>query len=126
MFESSEFKGRMKASTLKPLDFGLSIKCPSAYLGTRVYQNQILEESIGVLAEFYSTFSNSISFPEIATIAIQNLKKFVKNRNDFSTSKEIGGLLKVLAENSSVVEKRRNTVDYGPCDAKAVNIILTF
>ena len=80
MFESNEFKSGKngRPSTLKQLDFSLSVKCPNAYLGTRVYQSQILEEGLTLLLAFYKSFANDIGFPELAFVGIQTLKRFSK------------------------------------------------
>jgi nucleolar complex protein 2 len=124
MFESSEFKGKVKQSTLKPIDFNTSIKTPSTYFGTKIYQKQILEESIKILIYFYMIHCNSISFPELTVGVISSLRRIVKNVNEFATSKEIGALIKVLVENSEFVNKKRNVIEYGPLDDRAVLILL--
>jgi nucleolar complex protein 2 len=122
MFESSEFKGKVKQSTLKPIDFTMNIKTPITYFGTKIYQKQILEESVKILIYFYSIHCNSISFPELCVGVITSLRRVMKNQKEFGTSKEIGTLIKVLTENSEFVEKKRNNVEYGPLDPRAVSI----
>ncbi|KAI8903986.1 Noc2p family-domain-containing protein [Gorgonomyces haynaldii] len=119
VFESSEFKHNPKPSTLKPLDFQLSIKCPNTYLGTRTYGKGLVDETLSCLFRFYALFAGSISFPELVIPTMIQLKRLYKKQ--LSTYKDIHTLLEKLEQNYQYVLSKRNQVSFGPNDLESIS-----
>ncbi|KAJ3048314.1 Nucleolar Complex 2 protein [Rhizophlyctis rosea] len=119
-FESAELRGKAKPSTQKPLDFMLNIKTANSYLGTRTYQNGVVEEVVNLLFDYYGAFALSIAFPELAIPAILQLKRYAKKSKNFHMNKQIQQLVEKLEQNSRFIEQKRSQVDFSPKDEQKV------
>jgi hypothetical protein len=78
IFDSNELKSKGKASTLKPLDFGMHVRAPREYLGTKTYQAGLGEQVMGLLYRMYACQGRSIGFPEMSVGIGLRLRKIVK------------------------------------------------
>ncbi|KAJ3294549.1 Nucleolar Complex 2 protein, partial [Blyttiomyces sp. JEL0837] len=116
VFESSELRSKPKPSTLKPMDFGLALKTPNQYLGTRPYQVGVAEEAVNLLIDFYDCFALSVGFPELAVPAVLQFKRYMKKSKNVIANKQIQQLLEVLEQNSKFIEQKRANVDFAPKD----------
>ncbi|KAJ3043715.1 Nucleolar Complex 2 protein [Rhizophlyctis rosea] len=119
-FESTELRGKAKPSTQKPMDFVLNIKAPNPYLGTRTYQNGVVEEVVNLLFDYYGAFALSIAFPELAVPAILQLKRYAKKSKNFRMNKQIQQLVEKLEQNSRFIEGKRSQVYFSPKDEAKV------
>ncbi|KAI9207968.1 Noc2p family-domain-containing protein [Polychytrium aggregatum] len=124
VFESAELRNKAKPSTAKPMDFIHSIKAPNNYLGTRVYQNNVVDEVVGLMSDYFASFALSISFPELVVPAIIQIKRFVKKSKNFTANKQLQQLVEKLEQNSQFIESRRSNVDFSPRDeGKCMNFL---
>lgn len=151
---SAEMKKAPKPSTLKPLDFHVSVRAPKSYLRTRVYQDGVGDQVAELLAEFFLLWTKSIAFPELALPVIVMLKRWLKSVSSSSSShshanphhqsntnktkgKAQGGgnkngkvngaialLVQKLEANSRWIEERRAKVDFAPTDRAQVEAFL--
>lgn len=130
MLESSEFTRKSKPSTLVTLDFQTLIRVPKTYLRTKVYADQIVEETIYYLLEFLNLFAKNIAFPELVVPIIMTLKrvnKTSKSSRDVANAKlvsSVKSLLEKIQRQSSFILERRATVDYAPKDIVKVEAFL--
>jgi len=76
-----------KPSTLKPLDFEVTIRVVKGYLRTRVYQDGVGEQVIELLSEFFALWCKSIAFPELALPVIVMLKRWLKEVSPYNALK---------------------------------------
>ena len=121
VLNSAEMKKPPKPSTLKSLDFNVSIRATKAYLRTRVYQDGIGEQVTELLSEFFVLWTKNIAFPELALPVIVMLKRWVKamtkksggNKNN-KVSSMLALLVQKLEANSRWVEEKRNKVEFAP------------
>ncbi|EUC45825.1 hypothetical protein COCMIDRAFT_94514 [Bipolaris oryzae ATCC 44560] len=121
VLNSAEMKKPPKPSTLKALDFNVSIRATKAYLRTRVYQDGIGEQVAELLSEFFVLWTKNIAFPELALPVIVMLKRWVKamtkksggNKNN-KVSSMLALLVQKLEANSRWVEEKRNKVEFAP------------
>lgn len=126
---SAEMKKAPKASTLKPLDFALSIRTPKAYLRTRVYQDGVADQVIELLSEFFVLWAKNVAFPELALPVIVMLKRWLKevsrrepgkgNKNQ-KVNTSVSLLVQKLEANARFVEERRAKVEFAPNDRRGV------
>ncbi|UZJ54176.1 hypothetical protein CBS101457_003496 [Exobasidium rhododendri] len=129
MLESTEFTRKSKPSTLNTLDFQIIIRIPKAYVRTKVYADQIVEETVYFLLEFLNLFSKSIAFPELVvpiTITLKRIIKTSKVHRDVNNAKlvsSIKSLLEKMQRQSEYLIEKRNKVDFAPKD---VNQVLSF
>ena len=84
---SAEMRKSPKPSTLKPLDFEVTIRVVKGYLRTRVYQDGVGEQVIELLSEFFALWCKSIAFPELALPVIVMLKRWLKEVSPYNASK---------------------------------------
>ena len=123
---SAEMRKPPKPSTLKALDFDVSIKASKSFLRTRVYQDGVGEEVVALLADFFALWTKSIAFPELALPVIIMLKRWLKqvsgkdgNKNG-KVNSAISLLVQKLESNSRWIEEQRATVDFAPNDRAGV------
>ncbi|KAK5242711.1 Nucleolar Complex 2 protein [Cryomyces antarcticus] len=114
-----------KNSTLKALDFATS------YLRTRVYQTGVGEQIQELLSEFFTLWTKSIAFPELALPVTVMLKRWLKDVSNKATGNKNGKvnfmivlLLQKLEANSRWIEERRAKVEYAPDDRAGVERFL--
>ncbi|CAN9341017.1 unnamed protein product [Alternaria alternata] len=131
VLNSAEMKKPPKPSTLKALDFSISIRASKAFLRTRIYQDGIGEQVAELLAEFFILWTKNIAFPELALPVIVMLKRWVKaitkkssgNKNT-KVSSLIALLVQKLEANSRWVEEKRNKVEFAPNNRAGVESFL--
>ncbi|KAI8927440.1 Noc2p family-domain-containing protein [Entophlyctis helioformis] len=117
IFMSAEMTGHTKPSTIKPLDFALTIKAPNSYLGTRTYRKSLTDEVVHLLFNYYTTLSLSISFPELVIPAIMELRLLSKKHSkDMQIKKQFQSLIEKLEQNSKFIEQQRSQIEFGPKD----------
>ena len=151
---SNEMRRTSKGSTLKPIDFSVSLRAHQGYLRTRIYQDGVGEQVIELFGEFFVLWAKSIAFPEVALPVIVMLKRWLKqvspynpNAGSNGTSKakqkgrdrgksDVGGnrnhklnssvslLIQKLEANSAFIEERRAKVEYSPRDRAGVESFL--
>jgi nucleolar complex protein 2 len=130
MLESTEFTRKPKPSTLVTLDFSTLIRAPKAYLRTKVYADQLVDETLFYLLEFLNQFAKSIAFPELVVPIIITLKRVIKTSK---SSREIGnpklvsavkGILEKIQRQSSYITEKRVSIDFAPKNIAKVEAFL--
>ncbi|ORY51882.1 Noc2-domain-containing protein [Rhizoclosmatium globosum] len=124
LFDTAELRGNPKPSTLKPLNFVITLKAPQQYIGTRSYQNGIVEQVTGLLMEYYDCYAFSIGFPELVVPAVVQFRRWIKRSKNVVANKQVQGLLDSLEQNAKFIEGKRSAVDFAPKDEGKVNAFL--
>ncbi|KAG8629803.1 hypothetical protein KVT40_001422 [Elsinoe batatas] len=128
VLQSGEMRKPPKGSSLKALDFAVTIRAPKSYLGTRVYQDGIGEQVQELLSEFFVLWAKNVAFPELSLPVIILLKRWLKeigphskhpNQNS-KVSGMIGLLVQKLDANCKWVEERRAKVEFAPNNRSGV------
>jgi nucleolar complex protein 2 len=129
--------GRLKPSTLKPLDLETSVRAPQQYLKTRVYSETLAEEAAFLLAEWFSSrpVQGSIAFPEISVPVLVVLRKALKTARNAPKGRGgkeaavIKALVDRVEDSTRWIEKKRSSATFGPAQLdeifaweKALNI----
>ena len=123
---SAEMRKPPKPSTLKAIDFDISIKASKSFLRTRVYQDGVGEEVVALLSDFFALWTKSIAFPELALPVIFMLKRWLKQMSGKDGNKNgkinsaISLLVQKLEANSRWIEEQRATIDFAPNDRAGV------
>ncbi|KAG8959627.1 Nucleolar Complex 2 protein [Tulasnella sp. 419] len=105
---------KSKPSTLRPLDITIHIRAPTQYLGTKVYNESIVEESTFVLAEWCETLQGSIAFPEIMVPILMVLKRAVKKSKGGKISGCVKALIEKIEDGVRWAENQRSNVGFAP------------
>lgn len=131
VLSSAEMKKAPKATTLKAFDFAVAYKAPKSYLRTRIYQDNVGEQIVELLSEFFLLWSKSIAFPELALPVIIQLKRWLKqarSRNQGNKNAKLVSQLVTLVQkleaNAKFIEERRAKVDFAPKDRAQVDAFL--
>jgi nucleolar complex protein 2 len=145
VLSSPELKKAPKASTLRPLDFATTLRAPSTYLKTRVYQTGLGEQVAELLAEFFGIWCKNIAFPELVIPPTVLLKRWLKevsphqhthNPKQSRNGKQDKGnrnakfcsavvlLVQKLDANAKFVAEKRRTVDFAPSNREGVENFL--
>lgn len=121
-------KARKDASTLTQPDFEAILHVPQGYLGTKVYQNAVLDEFCDALVECLVLYAKSIAFPELVAPLTVTIRRFVKHEGAQSQNPRIKQMLVGLCErldtNAKFILKHRSKVNYGPRDKAAIESFL--
>lgn len=119
------------ATTLKPLDFASSIRAPSSYLKSRVYQDGLGEQLLELFSEFLVLWCKSIAYPELQLPITVMLKRWLKTASKPASSNrnpKFNQALLLLVQKSEAnakwIEERRNKVSFSPKDRKEVEAFL--
>lgn len=126
VLNSAEMKKPAKASTQKALDFATTIRAPTAYLKTKVYQDGVGEQVVELFSEFLVLWTKSIAFPELQLPLIVMLKRWIKvaSKSGGNKNAKLNQSLHLLVQkaeaNSKWIEERRNKVTFSPKDRVAV------
>ncbi|TWU76338.1 Nucleolar Complex 2 protein [Metarhizium rileyi] len=131
VLSSAEMKKAPKATTLKAFDFAVAYKAPKSYLRTRIYQDNVGDQIVELLGEYFLLWCTSIALPELALPVIIQLKRWLKqvrsktqgNRNAKLVS-QLVILVQKLEANAKFVEERRAKVDFAPRDRAQVDAFL--
>ncbi|KAF2219451.1 Noc2p family-domain-containing protein [Elsinoe ampelina] len=128
VLQSGEMRKPPKGSSLKALDFAVTIRAAKSYLGTRVYQDGIGEQVQELLGEFFVLWAKNVAFPELSLPVIILLKRWLKeigphskhpNQNS-KVSGMIGLLVQKLDANCKWVEEKRAKVEFAPNNRSGV------
>ncbi|MDI1490370.1 MAG: Nucleolar Complex 2 protein [Ramalina farinacea] len=143
VLQSPELSKPPRPSTLPPLDFSTSLRCPKSYLRTRIYQDGVGQQTQELLAEFFGCWAKSIAFPDLVIPPTVMLKRWLKSASstpqrggmDAHTGKKsegrgnknaklnnlIGLLVQKMNANAEFVERARRNVRFGPGDREQVD-----
>ena len=133
VLNSAEMRKPPKPSTLKPLDFNISIRAPQSYLRTRTYQDGVGEQVQELLSEFFVLWCKNIAFPELSLPVTIMLKRWLKDVNNRTPGKgnknqKINGMVSLLVQkveaNARFVEEKRAKVEFAPDNRKGVEKFL--
>ncbi|PGG97284.1 hypothetical protein AJ79_09270 [Helicocarpus griseus UAMH5409] len=131
VLNSAEMRKPPKSSTLRPLDFAISIRAPKSYLRTRVYQDGVGFEVAELLSEFFILWTKNIAFPELSLPVIVMLKRWLKevsSRSSGNKNTKINQMIMLLVQkleaNSRWIEERRSKVTFAPRDRAEVEVFL--
>ncbi|XP_020615679.1 nucleolar complex protein 2 homolog isoform X3 [Orbicella faveolata] len=120
ILESAEFNKKTKMSTAKPTEFSCILKVSKQQLGTKPYQDAVVDHIFELLLEFFSVHAHSIAFPEIALPAVVRLRKFIKTTSVPKYRKQLKQLVDKIEETSTEVTNRRSKVSFSPKDIDEV------
>lgn len=134
VLNSAEMRRAPKPTTLKPLDFNVTIRAPKSYLRTRTYQDGVAEQTQELLSEFFVMWSKNIASPELALPVTVMLRRWLKEVNQRGKTKggnkntKINSMIQLLVQkieaNSKWIEERRAKVEFAPNDRKGAESFL--
>ncbi|KKZ61562.1 hypothetical protein EMCG_00545 [[Emmonsia] crescens] len=127
VLNSAEMRKPPKSSTLRPLDFATSIRAPTSYLRTRIYQDGVGAEVAELLSEFFILWAKNIAFPELSLPVIVMLKRWLKevaSRTSGNKNTKVNQMIVLVVQkleaNSRWIEERRSKVTFAPRDRAEV------
>jgi nucleolar complex protein 2 len=114
---------KSKASTLRPLDFEITLRAPQQYLHTHVYADNMTHEAAFLTAEWLSVRAvhGSIAFPELVVPIVASLRRALKSsRSGASMSVSVKSLVERIEESARWISQRRIGVAFAPGNTAAV------
>jgi nucleolar complex protein 2 len=85
--------------TLKPTSLTYTLKVANKLLGTKVYQDALITNTLDVIHDYMSVYSYSIAFPELAIPCVVTLKKFAKRCRNGIWRKKTLALIETVRRN---------------------------
>jgi len=114
---------KSKASTLRPLDFEITLRAPQQYLHTHVYAENTAHEAAFLTAEWLSVRAvhGSIAFPELVVPVVASLRRALKAaRSGAKVSAAVKTLVERIEESARWISQRRAGVTFAPGNSAAV------
>ncbi|KAM7259739.1 hypothetical protein ACFE04_015480 [Oxalis oulophora] len=101
-----------------------NLKLPKNWLKSRNFQQVCVSSAIEVLAAHFSQWSFRISFPELATIPLIRLKKFIETTHVENFRRVVKRFIDQVEQNIKFVQKKRDEVAYSPKDLQSADSFL--
>ncbi|EPX72627.1 noc complex subunit Noc2 family protein [Schizosaccharomyces octosporus yFS286] len=124
VLDSPELSRKPKPSTLKPLDWEVEIRAPTAYLRTRVYQDGITNQLLELLGEYYVLYATNVAFPEFVIPAIVRAKRFAKRSKNVKLNRSLLTLVQKLEQQSEFVLSHRAQQKISPANLDSLDAFL--
>lgn len=121
---STSINKKPKSSNLPAFDFDHKIKANKSYLGTKTFQDGLIEQFLELTAEFFVLYSKSIAFPELVTPAILALRRYSKKSTNAKFNKQLQQLIEKLNSNATYISNKREKVKFGPANRTEVQLFL--
>ncbi|VFQ58789.1 unnamed protein product [Cuscuta campestris] len=106
------------------LNFESVLKLPKHCLKSKVFQEESILSVIEQLSAHFAQWSYHISFPELATIPIIRLKKFLETTCTESFKRIIKRLIDQVEQNADFVRRKRDEVAFSPNDHQSAELFL--
>lgn len=114
-----------EAGAPKPPALRYLFKASKSLMGSKVFQDSALTETLSLLREFFTLYSYNIAFPELSVAALKVIQGFLK---DETVSARCKKSLKLLSQhikhNADWISKKRKTVTFAPKDIDQANAFL--
>ncbi|CCE82940.1 Piso0_002706 [Millerozyma farinosa CBS 7064] len=121
---STSINKKPKSSNLPAFDFDHKIKANQSYLGTKTFQDGLIEQFLELTAEFFVLYSKSIAYPELVTPAILALRRYSKKSANSKFNKQLQQLIEKLNSNATYISSKREKVKFGPANRTEVQLFL--
>lgn len=107
---------KLKGCSLNPLDFTSQFRAPKGYLNTRLYRDDLLDETFTVFIEYLTLHSTSIWFPDMCAPILFHLKKVAKAGTDQKLNRQLNAMIEKIKATVKLTMDRREAVDFTPSD----------
>ncbi|KAJ4842324.1 hypothetical protein Tsubulata_049258 [Turnera subulata] len=122
-----EYKiGKESSKPGKDFSFSTSIKLPKHWLKSRSFQEECVSSVIELLATHFAQWSYHISFPELATISLINLRKFQETTAIESSRRGVKRFVDQVEQNVEFIRKKRDEVAFSPNNQQSADSFLQF
>jgi len=112
--KSAEMLRKPQQRMTKPLNIAVVLAFPKTHIGTKPFQDAVLQESTGLMLQYLDTFSGSIAFPELAVPIQAFLKTFLKKCKSAEIKRALKSLAEQLDANAAFILKERSTAEHSP------------
>jgi len=116
------FKKKSKKVSMKPIDFSCILKLSKSQMLENGFKDATIEEVYGGMLSYMADNSNKISFPELVTPLVFQLKDFLKSCKVQNYSKKIKGLVEKTVANQKMIETRRKHVSFGVGESQKIQV----
>ncbi|KAK6933318.1 Nucleolar complex protein 2 [Dillenia turbinata] len=100
------------------------LKIPKHVLKSGKFQAECVSYAIELLSAHFAQWSYHISFPELATIPIINLRKFQEDTSVESLRRVVKRLIDQVEQNIKFVQEKKNGVAFSPKDHESAESFL--
>jgi len=124
VLDSADLKRKAKVTNTKAIDLSYVLKISQGTLRTKPFQDAILDHLYGLMLEYFTIYSRSIAFPELALPIRITLKQYAKSSLIPPFKKKVTQLVEQLDRNTEFIQKHRQSVNFGPDNAIEVKNFL--
>ncbi|GAB2223186.1 hypothetical protein Droror1_Dr00017324 [Drosera rotundifolia] len=116
--------GKEIGKSEKIADAPTSLKLPKNMLKSQKFQEECIFAVVELLSTHFDQWSYHISFPELATIPLINLRKFLEKSTVETLRQMLKRLIDQVEKNVDFIQTKRNEVSFGPRDQGSVDSFL--
>eukprot|EP01125_Pyxidicula_operculata_P005070 TRINITY_DN1858_c1_g1_i1.p1 TRINITY_DN1858_c1_g1~~TRINITY_DN1858_c1_g1_i1.p1 ORF type:complete len:712 (+),score=233.86 TRINITY_DN1858_c1_g1_i1:31-2166(+) len=124
MLYSPVFNKKIKANSGKPPAYSYMLKMNEKLSETRFFVDNLIGEIHELILNYLTSFSRSISFPELVIPLKLAMKHYLKTAK-FANQK-IKVLLDVINSQSKLIQAERNLVNFGPNDSRVLSFMKNY
>ncbi|KAG4169407.1 hypothetical protein ERO13_A12G077000v2 [Gossypium hirsutum] len=122
-----EYKtGKDNGKPGKDFNFSSTIKLPKHWLKSRKFQDKCVSSVIELLATHFAQWSCHITFPELATIPLICLRKFLETTTIERFQRVVKRFVDQVEQNIEFMQRKRDEVAFSPKDHQIVDSFLQF
>lgn len=101
-----------------------ALQLPKSWLKSKNFVEECVLSSIELLSAHFAQWSYNISFPELATIPLIQLKKFHATTTTENLKRSVKRFIDQVEQNIDFVQKKRDGVSFSPNDQQSVESFL--
>ena len=120
--EAQPKRNREGGITEDDVDMRFLLRTKKSHVKSPLYKIAVWNEALYLLTEHLATHSNSIGFPEAFWAVEATLKKLKKDVKLPKINTQISTILRHMESRSKQIIKKRDQVNFGPCDLTAVKM----
>eukprot|EP01147_Barroeca_monosierra_P001800 gene1800-4904_t len=114
--QSTEVLRKPAKRITKPLNMALTLSFPKSYIGTKPFQDAVIEEINGLMLQYLEQLAGNIGFPEAIIPIFSFFRHVLKNCKNVALRKTLKSLSDQLEANSKFIATHRSRVEHSPLD----------
>ncbi|KAI4384419.1 hypothetical protein MLD38_002581 [Melastoma candidum] len=116
--------GKERGKSIKDIDVSSFLNLPKHLLKSQNFEEHCVTSAVKLLASHFDQWSHFISFPELATMPVIRLKKFIEVTKNEGFRRVVKRFVDQVEQNIEFVQKKRDEVAFSPNDQQSVESFL--
>lgn len=105
---------------MKPIQLTCILRVSKSQMMENGFKDSIIDSLYGLLLEYLSDQSNSISFPDTTLLCVTQMKQFLKKCSVANYNKKMRQILEKIEQNNQFIENERKKTTFSIKDLKQI------